>query len=477
MFHPTLSSRILHPDLLTYQHMSETDELEQQISNLSVQLLQAIEHSDSLEQRLSAARKQLATESAAREAAQQEALRLGAEMEDLSASLFTKASEMVKEARISEAKVLERNAHLLQIIKERDTLMENMTLQLSQLKDVLRTTQDQAQVNPSGLTHTPTSSNTTTSSSLTLVPKSQFMVLRTDLDIFNEFCEMIPNTIDINSDNIISYPNMPLKEYKFMKRLIPTEVEPTLKLDTAPGLSWLAKRSLMSAIMEARVILEPLAPVNDLWLQHLQTAFSENPSSPNIQPTHLDAPKATIHPCTFCAETRSDILHLRLYILKLYPKTSSSSISLSNSTTPISDSRSNSPLPSPQQHIQRASLSSITTDPITYPLCPYCLYRIRSVCHFISFLSSIQNRIWKCDKRNKIDLDKCWRECIKRREGMFWGRVGVWCSNEMEKEIYDQEKLSMNININDKIKEHENNDNDVSFNDLTIKDQKDFAQK
>ncbi|EEB07281.1 guanyl-nucleotide exchange factor Sec2 [Schizosaccharomyces japonicus yFS275] len=68
-----------------------------------------------------------------------------------------------------------------------------------------------------------------------------------------------------------------LRDFLFFKRCLVEDIEPTLRLDAAPGLSWLARRSIMSAIIEASLIVNPLSP------SHSQA--------------HL--------PCTLCGDDRS----------------------------------------------------------------------------------------------------------------------------------------------------------------------------
>lgn len=49
-----------------------------------------------------------------------------------------------------------------------------------------------------------------------------------------------------------------LKETRFYKRVLVEDVEPTLRLDTAPGLSWLARRSVINSMSEGSLVVEPL---------------------------------------------------------------------------------------------------------------------------------------------------------------------------------------------------------------------------
>lgn len=50
----------------------------------------------------------------------------------------------------------------------------------------------------------------------------------------------------------------PLKDTKFYKRILTEDVEPALRLDLAPGVSWLTRRSIINAICDGSLIVEPI---------------------------------------------------------------------------------------------------------------------------------------------------------------------------------------------------------------------------
>ncbi|KAE8440435.1 hypothetical protein EG329_007609 [Mollisiaceae sp. DMI_Dod_QoI] len=75
----------------------------------------------------------------------------------------------------------------------------------------------------------------------------------------------------------------PLKETKFYKRVLTEDIEPTLRLDSAPGLSWLARRTVLNAVCEGNLVVEPL-------------------------PASL---KQHNFPCALCGENRKDSAHVR----------------------------------------------------------------------------------------------------------------------------------------------------------------------
>ncbi|KAF2999997.1 rab guanine nucleotide exchange factor S2 [Neopestalotiopsis sp. 37M] len=155
-------------------------------------------------------------------------------------------------------------------------------------------------------------------------------------------------------------PLPPLKETKFFKRALAEDIEPTLRLDAAPGLSFLSRRSVLTSIIEGTMVVEPV-PTN--------TSF-----------TAITKPQ--FYPCSLCGESRRDAPHLRLHRFK----------------TSEADSA------------QR------------YPLCTYCLNRVRSTCDFLGFLRIVKDGHWRADD---ADAERAaWEESVRLREQMFWSRIG-----------------------------------------------------
>lgn len=168
-----------------------------------------------------------------------------------------------------------------------------------------------------------------------------------------------PTTSVSNVPSSPSTPNgtpiVPLKETRFFKRALVDDIEPTLRLDIAPGLSWLAKRNTMSALSDGTLLIDPI------------------PSSSRIN----------LMVCTLCGESRNeDPLHVRAHRMR----------------------------------------TSDTDTAQKYPLCGYCVNRVRATCDFIGFLKLCKDGLWKCD----CDADEkhAWEVCTSHREKMFWGRIG-----------------------------------------------------
>ncbi|KAL5331018.1 hypothetical protein ACEPPN_000545 [Leptodophora sp. 'Broadleaf-Isolate-01'] len=146
----------------------------------------------------------------------------------------------------------------------------------------------------------------------------------------------------------------PLKDTKFYKRAQAEDIEPTLRLDAAPGLSWLARRTVLNAVCEGSLVVEPMPASTKPY------SFS----------------------CSLCGESRKDAAHTRSHRFR----------------TSENDSA------------QR------------YPLCKYCLGRVRSTCDFLGFLRILKDGHWRCDDE---EAEKAaWEESVRLREQMFWCRVG-----------------------------------------------------
>lgn len=146
----------------------------------------------------------------------------------------------------------------------------------------------------------------------------------------------------------------PLKGTKFYKRSLAEDIEPTLRLDSAPGLSWLARRTVLNAVCEGSLVVEPM-------------------------PTST---KPYMFPCSLCGETRKDPAHTRSHRFRT----------------------------NENENAQR------------YPLCKYCLGRVRSTCDFLGFLRVLKDGHWRAD--DEESKKAAWEESVRLREQMFWCRIG-----------------------------------------------------
>lgn len=155
----------------------------------------------------------------------------------------------------------------------------------------------------------------------------------------------------------------PLKDSKFYKRALVEDIEPTLRLDMAPGLSWLARRAVISSVTDGSLVVEPV------------------PAGPPGSLTAITRPQ--FFPCALCGENRKEEAHQRTHRFRT----------------------------SEAESAQR------------YPLCrSYCLARLRAVCDFLGFLRLLQGGHWRADDEEAERA--AWEESVRLREQMFWARIG-----------------------------------------------------
>ena len=167
-----------------------------------------------------------------------------------------------------------------------------------------------------------------------------------------------PNLLASTSSSVSSrdapVSGTPLKETPFYKRALTEDIEPTLRLDLSPGLSWLARRTVINSMCEGKLIVEP-AP---------QAARLYHP------------------PCTLCGEQGRSDSQARMHRFRT----------------------------SESESAQR------------YPLCKYCLTRVRATCDFLGFLRMIKDGYWRTDGAQAEAI--AWEESVRLRERMFWSRIG-----------------------------------------------------
>lgn len=354
------------------------------------------------------------------------------ELETLTAALFEEANKMVtnarEEARRENYEVQRKNDQLKAQVADNESLMVSLQDQLSELKQVMEQMtmehDDQTyQTSPSSpgfsksyskgyqtddtdVTHLPPYHEPATPTHPTNLTHLLQTVLRTDLPSYHEFISLLrmsKNGTAGNRTSTGSYssigvslglanhsgslnnsslplstaatlpgtPNTPasttnshytaghgsatpLKDTKFYKRALVEDIEPTLRLDNAPGLSWLARRTVINAVCEGTLIVEPM------------------PSSS----------KNVAYSCALCGESRNEPEYIRSYRFKT----------------------------NENENAQR------------YPLCKYCVGRMRSTCDFLGFLRILKDGHWRCD--DEESEKSAWEESVRLREQMFWSRLG-----------------------------------------------------
>lgn len=394
----------------------------------------------------------VAEEKRARLDMEQQKKRIEQELENLTTALFEEANKMVisakEEARAEQEIVHRKNDQLKAQLADTEGLLKSQQEQLAELKHVMeQMTAEREEQSPPTVPSSPcfgdfdardTTERPSTGSrhhhrhslSVSLSPSyptsfTHFLhpVLRTDLAAYGDFKELLrasrrlsgprgptgssgsgltslglgfgssgsqvlpgngsttslattssppattpqtPNTpaSSISTSSSTTTPTLPhLKETKFYKRVLTEDIEPTLRLDMAPGLSWLARRSVLASIADGSLVVEP------------------TPSTATGRFGKVTKPE--LYPCTLCGESRNDGEYLRTH---------------------------------------RFRVNEADSTQAGYPLCRYCLARVRSTCEFLGFLRIVKDGHWRADDE---DAEKAaWEESVRLREQMFWSRIG-----------------------------------------------------
>ncbi|SCU99190.1 LAME_0G02190g1_1 [Lachancea meyersii CBS 8951] len=403
--------------------MSEEEESKRvsvQVSSLSTQLIESIDKQSHLEEQLLVARKVingnqaslqamdslkeqvfnlkkdlkaekahkfemrslLKTMGEEKELAQAEAHRLNKEVEDLTASLFDEANSMVADARRETHNIQIKNDKLTEQLQEKDVLLETLKIQLKNLKGVLYTLEEEQNaalmsnrnsiaanetgtVSSGSLEKTMSALTGTLPTSDTVIFSPYIKSLRYDLGLYNEFLKFVAVLPECSSIRDTT------SRSKLLRRLVHDEIQPMLRLDNASGVGWYVRRNLMNLMMEGMVIIEPISGINETYrLGHSSNSATSSPQLPKadkFRDAHLynypanSPPVAIQDPCAFCSESRNDILeHGRLYVLKTLLKNEDGTIT-----------------PSAQ-----------------FPLCHYCLLKIRQTCEIFAFLRLLKSGAW-----------------------------------------------------------------------------------
>jgi len=349
------------------------------------------------------------------------------EVEALTAALFEEANVMVAAARKETEASEKRGEHFKQQLADAEVLQNSLQEQLQDLKSVVeKMHSEDNESNTLGTTTAPSTPGVTPADKMSklleavnLTPNTpgtdEFTpdhplhfshlispVLRCDLTAFQEFQDMLKissrssapasrassgnygslNVLGLGSLTNSSTTSLPgsvksptsagtnsprdssagigmpnLKDEKFYKRALTEDIEPTLRLDIAPGLSWMARRTVLNSITAGSLVVEP-------------------------NPATTSRFRTPVFPCSLCGEARKGDTYARKYRFK----------------------------PADTEESQR------------YPLCDWCLGRVRATCDYIGFLRMVAAGHWRAESEE--EKKTAWEESVRLRERMFWTRVG-----------------------------------------------------
>ncbi|KAK5109553.1 hypothetical protein LTR62_006904 [Meristemomyces frigidus] len=375
-------------------------------------------------------RADLGTEKAARESAEKAKKQTESELENLTTALFEEANTMVAAARKDTEAAEKRNGQIRAQLEDTELLLASQTEQLRDLKDNMERLEQQSEHGgrDASVPATPIDSRTSAWDALQLPPGghahdiipnhplhfTQLLapVMRTDTACYADFHELLllaqraaplhsrqasgsqqnlgsassstPNLNTTAMNTSTPVPTLPgsffsgsannspssstfagsqtalpsLKDSKFYKRSLTEDIEPTLRLDTAPGLSFLSRRSVLSSLLSGSLAVEPFNAHTKVY--GLGAVFA----------------------CSLCGESRKVDPFIRRFRFR----------------------------------------TSESDDAQRYPLCDWCLGRVRATGDFVGFLRLVREGFVRVEKEE--DEASAWEESVRLRERMFWARIG-----------------------------------------------------
>lgn len=419
----------------------ELDRARQELSRVSQQKAVLDEHITNgilvkkahVDVQIAKLREELRKERVARDAAEKAKKQTEGELENLTTALFEEANGMVAAARKDTEAATKRNSQLRSQLGDTEVLLASQQEQLQDLKGVMERMErassehDNSGHRDASVPSTPINSTTAAWDALQFSPNgagvaevppnhplhfSQLLIpmMRNDITAYTDFQELLaiaqraaphsrggsgsvhnlasasqpdlrsasspalPGAFSFagglglagsssanNSPNTSTFGSAgqsapPLKESRFYKRTLTEDIEPTLRLDIAPGLSFLSRRTVLSSLLSGSLVVEPFMPSTKFY--------------------------GPVFACALCGESRKNEPYVR-------------------------------------KHRFRTSESE---DAQRYPLCDYCLSRIRAAGDFVGFLRMVRDGHWRCESDE--EAKGAWEEATRLRERMFWARIG-----------------------------------------------------
>jgi hypothetical protein len=277
-----------------------------------------------MDQTVGRLRVELSRERAAREEAEKARKQTDAELESLTTALFEEANTMVAAARKDTEAVEKRNSQLKGQISDTELLLASQQEQLQDLKLTMGRMSERGDNDTTAgrdsIPSTPIGSSAAMFDAMQLSPNASHIadippehplyfsqlltpVLRSDIPAYLDFQDLLqtarkamghsrgpsgnnsagglnsssqtnlastsspslPGAFSFSTNSSpqsTSYASTapPLKDSKFYKRSLVEDIEPTLRLDLAPGLSFLSRRTVLSSLLQGSMVVEPFMP-------------------------------------------------------------------------------------------------------------------------------------------------------------------------------------------------------------------------
>ncbi|KAK6455534.1 uncharacterized protein RJT20DRAFT_97051 [Scheffersomyces xylosifermentans] len=341
-----------------------------------------------------------------KDVAEAENSRLQSEVEDLTASLFDEANQMVSNASKETYNFKVKNKKLYEELAEKNTIIGDLQEQLRDLKDMFLRIENQSKQ----VIH----NNSTSRIGTPRVEQSSFSMNEStnDASILNLADDPIPELTyqqqqlhsAIFSPNVTSvrldlgnynqgfkafvyalikpefqFDLTNLKNLRYFRKIWNEELENTIS--TVPALPssslinrWSKGKLFWSSIVEGRAVIEPVKGINEVF----KITYKNKEETNHRNSFQETSPIAIKDACGFCGESRNDMLeHSRLYYLKLLQE----NVTASN-----------------------GSVDASTQDYIaSYPLCNYCLVKLRNLCDFFAKLRLVRSNVYKFKQNSSFE--------------------------------------------------------------------------
>ncbi|KAJ8585678.1 hypothetical protein M405DRAFT_935884 [Rhizopogon salebrosus TDB-379] len=356
------------------------------------------------------------------------------ELDDLSATLFQQANTMVAEARFGQAKSERKGREAEEALKGAEEAIGSMQTQMQALqaeKEEAERRAEEARISM-GKGKWPERDAQLALQHPEHARKMRLVTLHVP---YTEFIAFITHLRGLRISHVTAPAISSLLGQPFLARLLTEDSEPTVRLDLAPSLSWLSRRSVLAAIHTGMLIVEPV-PFSSLVQElhpHSQTNAPVSIScalcgTAIVRAQSHDKPPS--HPLASLARSRTggggltngnswfknslvnsssnnvgrdaDIGHPeQVYVFRLAPATPAPAVSPVSSPLHTSSlSTSSLPVSRPPAHPTVTTRSSPAQTQQPYPLCTsnYCLLRLRSTCSLWAFVrTGVVERIWEED--------------------------------------------------------------------------------
>ena len=502
------------------------------IDQLSLQLLQQTELTNTLQSKIadlnrmaSQQKQQLINARKEKHDADLEVMRLSTEVENITQELFEQANLQVKEANENAHDITQLNDRLAQTIKEKDTTIEILQSELSNLKSIIsnfdsaaNTPLSESQKNlstPNLLSHSITNDKEgiVTADSPTLPIEACFNStlltqyneqqiysplynqLRFDLPAFQLFSSALIHS-PLSSSTHSTSKSFDIKTSKFFIKLL-DELDDCLKLEKAPALQTIKlrwnRKSFLLDLMEKTVNIEPLSAATESWknqtLQKFIPQVTSNPPTPII-PSSNEMPSLSRFATSNTSVASYDpSMFKNANVSSNITKASSNAAPLAvTASCGLCGEKRKDMNYSRLYHLRILYLSSENNEEkqtkSDYPLCIYCANKYRSVVELLKFVSNI-NPI-KLAKGTELDdyIRSSWIKYVNLRAKVwFTTEIGIWSEKEMYGLVYgwqnnwltnlaptlkDNEEISNNEDMESQTQENEINDDNTSVNETSM---------